>query len=238
MSTYSSVASKLLVRIDFKPTLKYFDQMYKIASTLEEEFEHWKAGRNPSMGVLYDTSSMRQLNISGQSISFVTKNPELLHDPYDEIARLFILFLSESEIAEVGRVGIRRLGIRNVNRTYEEFTDKFFDIFYGAKPELRAIVADKLDDVVLVVQGIKEGYHNRNQFGPLKEDEIDKYYGVQEYEILKDIDLDKKTGVFVDTDVYSLTETNLDDALSSIKEALVLCDSMHEDSWNLIQEKI
>ncbi len=237
MSSYTKVDNKLLFRIDFRPSLKYYDHMFEIASVLESEYEHWKATHNPAMGVLFDSESKRQVNISSQSISFTTKNEAILRDPYEEISKLVVLFLSENNVAEIRRIGIRRMGIQTVNRTYKEFIDRFFERFYGSQKQLKDITADKLDDVVLVLQGIKEGFNNRNQFGPLKQEEVERLYGVEEFETAP-VNLNKKTAVMVDTDLFSVVGTDLDEALAAIKEALRVSEKMHDDSWKLIQDNV
>lgn len=238
MSSYTSVDSKLLIRVDFKPTLKYFNQMFEIAASLEGEYEHWKAARNPSMGILFDPDSKRQINISGQSLSFTTKNTAVISDPFEEFSKLLVLFLSEGDVSEILRIGVRRLGIKSVNKTYAEFSDKFYETFYGSQGELKEVMADKIDDVVLILQGIKEGFQNRNQLGPLKQEQVEQLYGIEEFEGPDAIDLNKKTSIMVDTDIFSVIETDLDEGLATLKEAISVCENMHKGSWALIEDKI
>lgn len=238
MSTYNRIDSKLIFRIDFKPTLKYFDQIFRAASLLEGEFEHWKASHNPAVGVLFDAKSQRTINISGQSLSFTTKNIELIQDPFSEISRFIVLLLSESDIVEIGRIGVRRLSLDSTGKSYDDYVEKFFKEFYGSQKQLRDIAADKLDDVVLVLQGIKESFHNRNQAGPIKESQIDQLYGYEEYETVGDIELGGKTGVLIDTDVYSLKKVDLDDALKDIEAIIKVSYDIHRDMKRCVEDKI
>ena len=238
MSTYRQIHHKLLFRIDFQPTLKYIDQMYKAASMLEGEYENWKTAQSSSFAMLFDRDSQRQLTIDGQSISFVTSNEAILKDPYSEISKILVLFLSQGDIPKIRRIGIRSMSLHTVNRSYDEFVDKFFSVFYGAQTELKAITSDKLDDVLLVLQGIKDGFQTRNQVGPLKASEIERTYGIDEYETSDDFKLNDKVAVMFDTDIISATISDFDEALLSIKDMLSLCETIHEDMMKLVEAKI
>jgi len=212
--------------------------MFLVASSLEGEYEHWKASNNPSEGLLFDQKSKRSVGISGQFMTFSTKDDALFKEPFEQLSELIMLFLGQGDISEIARVSLRRSGLHTVNKTYDEFNDKFFETFYGSQKELKDILADKIDDVALTLNGIKDGFHNRNRYGPVKQDEIERWYGLEEYESSSDLTLNGKTGVLVDTEIYSLEEADIDDTLRNIKEIVTVSAQMYNDSWELIKSHV
>jgi hypothetical protein len=237
--TYQDLDSKLIFRIDFRPTLKYFDEMFKIASSLEGEFEHWKATTVPTSGTLFDAKNKKSLSITGQSISFSTKNLETLADPAAEISKYLLLFLESTDVKQIGRVGFRRLGIKSVSGSYDNFVQEFYRNFYGNQEDIEKTVIDKVEDVVVILQGIKEGRSLRTQFGPILPEQVStNIYGIEEFESQDDIDLKDKTAVAVDTDLYVNHEMDLNEAIQASKDLAKISDEVHSGTWRLIKDKI
>jgi len=231
---YKQLDEKVIVRIDFRPTLKYFDEMFKIASTLEDEFENWRATHKPSMGVLFDKDQKKQLNIQGNSIAFTTKNSELINGIYDEFVRLIALFMSDTGIETVHRIGIRRMALRTKKEEYTDFSEKFFEKFYGSQTELLKISADTVEDVVLILEGVKDGFSTRSNFGPLKQGQLDDIYKMEEFDV-EPINIESNVTVLVDTDYFLVEESNFEEAVARLKDAIKLCSSSHNETWKLIE---
>lgn len=229
------VADKLIFQVVFRPTLNYFDAMFQIAASLEGEYEHWKAKHNPSAVLLYDGGKKRTLTVTSKSLSIVTENRTTIDAPEEEIARLFTLFFPDTGVTEFLRVGVRRICIYETDAKYEAYAKKFYDAFYGQKDSMQSIMADSVDDVVYVLNGIKDGLNDRIQMGPIKPGEATNYF--QKEEFAKELNLRKETNLFTDVDVFSKVPSDLDEAMNVVERLTTLNKTITSKVVELAKEK-
>lgn len=228
--------TKYICQIRFRPTLLFFEKIFQISTSLEDEYEHWKASHDPSEVILFDSLKKCLINITPKSLTLVTENDEIGKNVLEEITRLINLFFEETNISVINRVGIRKISIHESTYDYQTFVDSFFEAFYSSRQEMKSISADSVDDVVYVLEGIKNGYKTRVKLGPFKPEQLNMHYENEEFS--DQIILNKDTNILTDVDVYTNVESDVDGAIDNLTAMIELCFNIHKESYSLLKDKV
>jgi hypothetical protein len=232
---FSVVASKLIVEVRFRPNLAYFDEMFKIASSIEDEYEDWQASHNPSEGILTDATKKKVLKITSSTLTLILEDSAGFSSMPEEVHRMFLLFLEPTRISEIKRIGVRRSGIYETDSKYQVLTDGFFDAFYGNKDAIKSVAADEVGDISVILDGVKDGYKNHVRMGPLKPDQTPIYY---RSDFSDKVEIKKETNLFLDVDVYSDVKTTYEDAGKTVNPVIETNAAIYDGLLDLVKKEL
>lgn len=232
---FTLLKSKLIVEIRFRPNLAYFDDMFKIASSIEDGYEDWQASHNPSEGILIDQTNKKSLKITSSSLTLISEDPGYFSKIPEEVHQLYLLFLEPTRINEIKRVGVRRMGIFETNHRYQTLVDGFYDTFYAERDAIKSIAADEVGDVSLIFDGVKDGYKNHVRMGPLKPEQVPAFY---QSEFEGKLDLKSETNLFVDVDAFSDVKSTYEGSVKIIDPIIETNQTIHEGLLNLAKARL
>lgn len=228
--------SKVIFQIKFRPTLKHMGNMFNVASFLENSFEHWEVD-GAHRCLLFDRNKQKSVSVSPDSITLVTTAIDLVHDPVKEMVELVTLMAEDGQIATVSGIGFRRLSVKSFKSDYSKYVNAYYDQFYGSRDALKSVLADSIEDVITILESIKDGYQLRTRFGPLKEqNELAQQFGVEKFDTPDKYPVlpPKEMGVLVDSHVFTSLEIKLSEAIAQFAPIVNLCNNTHKGVWELL----
>ena len=231
----NEIILKNIAQFRYVPTLAFYDNMFNVASTLEggDEFEHWRAKRSPDAALLFSEKKRSGLNIDSRSITYTTEKLNTNTNMSSQLIKYSTLFLDNSNVATFNHVGMRRIGIYSTNITYDEYVDKFVNAFLNINSGLPGLIADKVEDTLYVIEGIKDGFMTRLRLAPLKQDQFESHY-TPEIFTPKNLLLKKETNIIVDLDIFLQNESDNEAATTN----LIAIEKSLEDSYNQLIELV
>ena len=232
--SFNPIAKKLVVEILFRPNLQYFDEMFKIASSIEDDYEEWRAKHNPSEGLLVDSTNKKSLKITSQSLTLITENDSIFSKLEEEVQQLFLLFLEPTKISKIRRIGVRQMGVYETSDKYAEIVSKFYDSFYANTDKIDSIAGDSVEDVAFILDGVKDGYKNHIRLGPLRPEQASMYF-TSEY---GELNLKKETNLYIDVDAYLDDEIDYETAKKNLKAIVANNKSIYDGFFSLAKEKL
>lgn len=199
----NEVVSKYVSQLRYVPTMAMYESMFKTAAVLadSEEFEHWRAKRTPDSALLFNESKKYSLQIDSNNLTFSTESSSQGNKIDTYMTKYSSLFLESMNVSKFVRVGVRRIGIYEIDLKYNEYVDKFYDTFYKERGRIESIVADRIEDTLFVLESIKDGYSIRVRIAPLKPEQFDEFFPIEEY--TKVNKLKKETNILIDLDIYT-----------------------------------
>lgn len=214
---------RIIGQIRFRPTLASYSEVSKIAGKLEGEFEEWRVSKSDDI-TLYSPEKKEFLQMGSDNITYVnesederTKAQKLIEAATDD-------FIKNCSIEEIRRVGFRNTQVFSCKVEFEELVDLIYKKFYSSTKTLKNISADTPKDVVFVLDGLKNGFLNHINIGPVKSVEARKYFGSGFEDEIKL----GESNLFVDIDVFAIENLKKDkifDTLNStMKESKRLMD--------------
>jgi hypothetical protein len=235
VSDFKELANKLVIEVKFRPNLLYFSEMFKIASSIEEDYEDWQAKHNPSEGLLIDNTLKKSLKITSNSLTLILENNELFSKLKEEAHQIFLLFLEPTKIKKITRIGVRRMGVYESSVKYQSLVNNFYDSFYANAKAIKDIAADSVEDVAFILDGVKDGYRNHVRLGPLKPEQAPIYYQTNFNEQLE---LKKETNLYLDVDTYTDVENDYDTAEKSVDGVIDNNKAVFTEFLKLAKEKL
>lgn len=229
------VISKYIAQVRYTPTLAFYDQMFNIAASLEssEEFGNWKATRSPDSAFLFNRENRTGLNVDGNSVTIKSERDDIGNRIVGELARYSTLFLDTTNVVEFDHVGIRKISIFEMEHKYSDYIEKFYDAFYKDKDQVKETLVDTIEDTLYILEGIKDGFHLRIKFAPLKKDQFRLFYDRDEF-TPKDFELKKETNFFIDVDIFSNTEKDYTQSIEELEKIYEL----HKTTFSAIVKEV
>lgn len=228
-----TISSKLVSEVRFRPNLNYYDEMFKITSSIESDYDDWNATHNPSLVQLIDNNKRKLLSVSSNSVSVLTENESLLASIESETRKMFALFLEPTNVNRIRRFGVRRMAIMQSNLKYSDLAEKFYKAFYSNTDYFSNLAADKVEDVAFILDGIKDGQKTHVRVGPLLAEQKNMYF---QPEFDKE-NLDaSKSHIYVDVDVFSDIESDLEAYRVKIETIFKLTGEIFEGVAEKCQE--
>lgn len=234
----NELVSKYVAQLRYIPTLNFFDNMFNVAASLEggEEFEHWRAKRNPDSALLFDMEGRRGLNIDARSITYATEKSVKDSELSDKLIKYATLFLEGTNVTKFNHVGIRRTGIFETNLSYDVYVKRFFEAFLNKDVGLDAIVTDTIDDTLYVLEGTKDGFTTRLKLAPLKKHQFREHFSIEEF-TPEDLDLRKETSIVIDIDFFTQIETDEEAALDNLRAIEISQREAYDSVVELVRAK-
>lgn len=229
---YELRQSRISTEVRFRPNLTYFDDVFKKASQLEEEFEDWQTSHSPLQAILYSVELKELLNLGSDRIIYITEDNDDFEVVKDKLDRYYKIFLTDSNIETVRRIGARQIFLIETSCKFDFLSNRLYENFNSNKDELRDIAIDSVNDFAYVIDGVKDGFKNHLRFGPVKAAE-----GVKRFNsaFKNKIKLTSEGNIFIDIDIYTEAQKDLDDLSEDMNEILKQLDEITKKISKLIK---
>ena len=164
---FTTKIQRVIGQLRFRPTLATYQAAPIIARKLESRFEHWNIKKYYNV-TLYSDSEKKLLEVNYDSITYSNESEYNAKELLSYITELYKIYIESYEIVEIRRIGFRHTQILTSSLNFDDIVDLVYRKFYSPRQEIKKISADRQKDVVFVLEGVKNGFANRVQIGPLK----------------------------------------------------------------------
>jgi hypothetical protein len=233
----TKLTSRTILDLVFKPTLSFTDNLMETSKPLEAIFDGWSMGRAPDSIMFLDNEREIRVSVSGGQLELVVEN--VSEKEFVELfAQLFSIYFEDSDITKFSYIGVQNRYLYETDTPYKDFTEHFYETYYGNKEAVSAIFADTVTDVTIAADGIKDGFSTRIQFGPVKQEQLQNLYpkeGYMSQERKHSVELSKETGVYIRAEAYAAIDTLLGDLLEKTESATLLAFSIRKQLIELLR---
>ena len=200
--------------IRFNPLLRYHKYRIDICEKLITKLPHWTL--DISKIDMYDQSdiqtSQKILNLTNKGASFLFKNVGLFENFKSLSSYLLKVIISELELSELVRFGIRYHFLSQCDAPFDELKKKMIEIFYDGKFIDEFKSERKISDLACVLDFNKKPKMFHMIFGPVTKKEISERFGEKAEE-------GSEASVLLDLDCYLE------------KPSLTAVDKFHKESY-------
>lgn len=230
-----SVLSRQAIEVRFRPNLVYFEDVFRKASLLESNFDDWQIKHDPLDVVLFSDTNKKLLNISGDRIVAIDENSTDYSESSIDYKVNYQLFLTDSNIDTIRRVGVREIHILETSLSFKDLTTKLYESFTTNTDRLSEIAFDSINDYAFVIDGVKNGFNNHVRFGPVNPIEARQRFN----STFKDsVELSAEGNIYLDIDIYDESGSEAAQGEKNILQAINESREMTQKFINLFKESL
>jgi len=212
---FRSKIHRIIGQLRFRPTLATYQAAPIIAKKLESKFPHWNIKKYYNV-TLYNEKERKLMEVNYDSITYVNETMHDTKEMFDYVSQIYKDYVDSYGISKIRRIGFRYSQVLISELKYDDIVDLIYKKFYSKEEKIKKISADKQRDTVFVLDGLKNGFSNHVQIGPVKNNEISHYFNSA---FSLDLSGVKDQNIFIDVDVSLVEDISKNDAIKKLEEA-------------------
>jgi hypothetical protein len=230
---------KTIFRVDYKPSLRFYERLYSLAGSLSD-YPDWFSDRFTV--VLQKFPEHCNLRLGPNALVYVRDMKVDLDRDHARISEAVDLLASVPKEGNYARLGLRRQYLFPASMTFEELVILLGDRFLAQSPEIKKGICPAATDMSYVVVFEEETAKVRLAVGPMRRDELGAHL---QPDMINFSDRDRPTvvtdlfktyqdvNVFIDID-YFVQDLHGDSVGDIYRAALALHERLTENVVNYI----
>jgi hypothetical protein len=231
---------KTIFRIDYVPTLKFYDGLYSVSQKFHGYPDWW----TDRLRVTLQNFELHcSLHLAHSSCVYIQDTKGNKDEDDQRVREAIEVATSSMGVAEYKRFGFRRMYLHEASMKFEQLVSLFADKFLAQNQEIRAGICPDPEDVAYVVDFADGSAKIKLRAGPVKREELElhlqpdtnnnfppKQRCMAGAEIYADC---PEVGLFIDLD-YSREAVHPSQALQVYNEALAFHEKLGNNIVNYL----